>query len=415
MTVNIDACVKQVMKDKGFSESKATAVCTAAMDLADKGLLLDAGGQVLKATIDDVTGFLTSPVTLARVGVQYYYGFELDLNDRALDRIGVYRPPNEVFHEDSVASFVNLVVTDDHPNGVVSIDNVKSLQVGTVTLNDTPQALGVLTGVVTITDKEEIEKVKSGKTEVSVGYSNDLKQESGVYNNDVYEFIQTNIRANHLAIVDAGRCGPACKITLDNDKKETVMKITIDGIDYDTKNEQLGQAIVKLVKTHDEEKEEMKKDQEEKEKKDQEEKEELKKKADKAEAAKDAALKNVLDEKALDALVGERAELLSTAKEILGDAMPECTDCPKEIKTAVIDKVLDLEIKDWSVKSMDYVNASYDIALTQAKKVKDSLNSLNTDFINKDSVTKDKDGNEITRDSARKGYMEKSLKIVDAN
>ena len=70
--------------------------------------------------------------------------------------------------------------------------------------------------------------------------------------------------------------------------------------------------------------------------------EEIAAKKEKAEATKDALEKTVLDDEAINTLVSERAELLSTAKTILGDKMPECIDCPKEIKTAVIDHVLDM-------------------------------------------------------------------------
>jgi hypothetical protein len=299
---------------------------------------------------------------------------------------------------------MNLVVTDDHPTEAVTTDNVKDLQVGSV--SDVHRGVAeTLEGIITITDKDEIEEIKGGKSEVSVGYSNDLKPLKGVFNNEEYEYIQTNIRANHLAIVDAGRCGSACKLTIDHNKKEkTMIVVTVDGISFNVEDDQLGQAIRNEQKAHDQEKEEMKKKAEE----DEEEKKELKKEKEAADAARDAAMKSVLSDADLNVLVEKRAELLSTAKSILGDKMPECTDCEKELKTAVIDHILDLGIKDWSTKSMDYVNASYDIAVKQSEKVKKSINNLNDDLT---KVTMP-DGKVVTRDTAREEYKEKTLGLT---
>ena len=349
---------------------------------------------IFKATLDETTGFLTAPVNLSRTGVQEYYGFELGLEDRALDTIGVLRSPDEVFNDDSINSFTNLVITDDHPDGFVTTDNVKDLQVGTVSgiskLGET------LVGVATITDKDQIKKMKDGKLEVSVGYSNELKEKSGVLDGVKYEFVQTNIRANHLAIVDAGRCGRMCKITIDKGRIKPV-KITIDGIDFDVENDQLAQAINNQQKSFDAEKKAMQKKVDEAE----EEKEEIKKDKDKAEATADALKKSTLDDDAINVLVSDRASLISKASLILGDKMPECTDCPKEIKGAVIDKVLDMG--DLSGKSIDYIDAAYDMAVKQYDKASKGVKKLEDDFLT------DKDGNEITRDSARDGYIDKTV------
>jgi len=370
-----------------------------ALKAADNGLLLDDSSPFL-SKIDPDTGFLTAPVTLARTGIQYYMGFEIGLKDRAFDRIATYRSPEEVFHPDSIKSFVNLIVTDDHPAGIVTVDNVKKLQKGQVSeivKNDT-----VLSGIVTITDKEQIKKAEGGKAEVSVGYKNKWKAETGICDEIQYEFVQTNIRANHLAIVDAGRCGPACRLTMDNEPKEKVMiMITIDGIQYKVEDAQLAQAIQNMQSLYDAETGKLEKKLTEEE----EEKLKLKKEKDKAEAEKDALEKEKMSDSDLSALISERAELLTQAKTILGDKMPECVDCPQEIKTMVIDHVLpDMELDG---KSEDYINAAYDMAIKKQDKADDSLKNLEKDFV------KDKDGNKVTRDSARKKYMKEQLDIEE--
>lgn len=355
-----------------------------------------------KAKIDDVTGFLTAPVALARTGVQHYMGIELGLTDRATEQIGVYRPAVEVFHPDSIKSFVNLVVTNNHPTEVVTTDNVKSLQKGQV--SQVTQNNNVLEGVVTITDKNQIKETQNGKVEVSVGYSNNLKEEKGAFDGVQYEFVQTEIRANHLAIVDAGRCGSACRLTMDKKQKELVMQITIDGILYKVEDEQLAQAILKQQKAFKDAEEEMKKKMEKKKEEDEEEIEKLKKEKEKEKATADALKAKQVSDADLNKLVGDRASLLAEAKAILGDKMPDCTDCPQDIKTLVVETILpDMDLKD---QSIDYINAAYDIAIDTFKKAKKSLDSLEKNF-------KDKDGKEITRDSARDKYMKDNLKIVE--
>lgn len=365
-----------------------------AIKTAEMGLILG-DSSLLKASVDPTTNFLNAPVTLARTGIQYYMGVELGLADeRMLEKVGVLRKAEEVFHPDSIASYLNLVVTDNHPNELVTTDNVKALQIGTV--SGVTQVEDLLTGVITITDKRQIDDIKNGKREVSVGYSNVLKEESGVHDGEKYEFVQTEIRANHLAIVDAGRCGSACKLTLDH-KEDKTMVITIDGIEYDTEDKLLAQAIKKQQQSFDAEKKDLEKKVDEAE----EEKEEEKKAKEKAEATSDSIRGDILSDEDLNALISERATLLSDAKIILGDEMPECTDCPIEIKSAVIDRVLpDMKLDG---KSNDYINAAYDLALERVQKAKDSINNLNLDFVKKPK------GKVITREEARDSYMKDQL------
>lgn len=393
MPAKLKRCVEQIMKKQGVSKERAFAICTAALD----GITYDAN-SVLKATIDDVTGFLTAPVTLARTGVQYYMGYELGLTDRAMDKIGVFRSPEQVFHADAVSSFENMVVTNDHPSVLVNIDNVKDLQTGQV--SSITKLDNTIVGVVTITDKSLIKKIQSGKKEVSVGYLNDLKESAGEYQGDKYEFIQTNIKGNHLAIVDAGRCGPACKLTID-DLGGKHMIITIDGKKITVEDESLAQAILNdqaayetNLKLKDADIEKAKKE------KDEEEAEKLKamKEKDKAEAAKDALINDSLTADQTDLLVQDRAILIADARLILGDKYPkDCKSCDTEIKAAVITHVM--EDVDLSGKSKDYIAAMYDMAVKKHKKGQKSVDTLVKDLL------KDKDGNPITRDSARNKYM----------
>lgn len=359
-------------------------------------MLINDSGIKLKYSIDEISGFLTAPVTLARTGVQVYYGFELGIKDRALEQIGVYRPAEEVFAPNSLTSFINLVSTDDHPAIPVTTDNVKSLQVGQVSGVAASQDQRLLEGVLTITDAKVIAAIQGGKKEVSVGYAHKLVPDSGMFEGVKYEYVQRDIRANHLAIVTAGRCGSDCNISMDN-KGEQLMKVTIAGISFDTDNEQLVQAISNMVSDNKGKvdalllkvtaAETLAKD--------------ATAAKDAAEAKADLATKAVLTDDAINTLVNDRAVLMADALSVLGaDKMPECKTCPLELKSAVVDHVTGLDL---SGKSEEYVGAAYDMAMAQFKKGKENINNLNGDF--RKAADENHKSVDADREKARAGYM----------
>lgn len=65
-----------------------------------------------------------------------------------------------------------------------------------------------LKNALAFTDSRGIEEIESGKaTELSLSYFFDPVMTRGVWNGEPYDFIMTNIRANHLALVPEGRAG----------------------------------------------------------------------------------------------------------------------------------------------------------------------------------------------------------------
>ena len=181
--------------------------------------------RMLENKIDPNTGFLHSKVAICRSGVQEYLGRELGLTgDDALKMFNVLRHPDDVTSEASLSTYKNLVVTDDHPSeGWVNIDNIKVLQKGQLseTQIDSTQDEVHIYGMMTVTDTDLIEKAMNGKIEVSLGYARELIAEDGIYKGIPYQYKYTNIIANHLSVVDRGRCGSTCAIT--NDKKNVII------------------------------------------------------------------------------------------------------------------------------------------------------------------------------------------------
>lgn len=170
---------------------------------------------VLDAPRRTADGYLAVRAKAARTGVYQYAGHEVDpdnkhgLRDQA--SVNVLRDDAEVFDKRSVHSFIGKPITNDHPTEAVTASNWKD------------HAGGVVMGAIRdgdhlafdlmLTDADAIAKVDAGKRELSNGYSCDLVHGDFVASDGVRcAFKQTNIRGNHVAIVDKGRAGPACAI-----------------------------------------------------------------------------------------------------------------------------------------------------------------------------------------------------------
>ena len=152
-------------------------------------------------------GFVRAEGYLTRSGIFVYR----DAQGRTVREL---RPPEEVMHPDSLASFGLMPVTNEHPSELLTADNAKEYQVGTVSESVVAEGDKVRAALM-ITDAQAIESLDAGKSELSCGYTADLVQEAGVWQGQPYDAIQRNIRGNHVALVDAGRAGPACSIRMD--------------------------------------------------------------------------------------------------------------------------------------------------------------------------------------------------------
>lgn len=113
---------------------------------------------------------------------------------------------------------------------------------------------------VTITDGEAIRKIESGeRMEFSAGYFFEPVFEKGEFEGKAYDFIMTEIKGNHVALVETGRAGADVCVA---DSGETVKNIT------NNQNEDNMEEIKKETQAQDEDlREEWKKDTEFEEKK----------------------------------------------------------------------------------------------------------------------------------------------------
>lgn len=153
-------------------------------------------------------GYLEGFAIATRVGV-----FSYMKSDGSIQK--EFRPAEEVFNQDSIDSFKLKPITDEH-KGVVSVDNIKEVLIG-ITGQEIKQDNSYLAPFVKFTDKEAITKIKSGKQGLSFGYTVELEKQDGMYNGERYDYVQRNIRGNHLALVFKGRAGDKARLRIDSE------------------------------------------------------------------------------------------------------------------------------------------------------------------------------------------------------
>ncbi|MFK6082279.1 DUF2213 domain-containing protein [Acinetobacter baumannii] len=151
---------------------------------------------------------LCRDVPIARIGTLMYADGEVPITADNTGLIIIYRGEDVLFDPITIASAEGKPVTDDHPADWVTPDNWKELSKGFV--KDVRRGEGgdsdYLVADILVTDKETIQKVLDGKVEISLGYDADYVETSKG------KGLQSNIRVNHIALVEKGRCGSRCSI-----------------------------------------------------------------------------------------------------------------------------------------------------------------------------------------------------------
>lgn len=304
-------------------------------------------------------GWLRVPAAITRTGI-----FEYQQPDGSVVR--ELRLPEHVFAEDALASFDLVPLTDDH-RGMLDATTAENNVVGSVGKVRADASKSLVEAELLIYSAAAISKIEAGKTELSCGYDCDLVHAPGEWNGQKYDAIQTNIRGNHVAIVDRGRAGPEARIRLDAagdaiphrgdaaQEKQDMEKITINGITFDVPA-QAAQAIQLERKVAADTLAAVRAD------------------ADKAAARADAAeaaataSKAKLDEATSPAKLAEavaaRVALESQARRILGDEAKLDGLADGEIRSQVIAK-LDPTAK-LDGRSADYVTARFDAAIAHS-------------------------------------------------
>lgn len=194
-----------------------------------------------------------------------------------------YRPATELASNETVQSLNGIPIHLRHHVDWADMP-AKDSRVGS-TGTDAKFDAPYLKNSLHITDGDAIKRIQDGSMkELSLGYMYVPVKESGVFNGEPYDFRMTNIRANHLALVEKGRAGPDVVVgdeQPDNlpsqkmgeinqpstgetkmDREEQIKKLLDDavnaGLDPEKVKAQIDAIVAASVKTEDEDKGEAK-------------------------------------------------------------------------------------------------------------------------------------------------------------
>lgn len=320
-------------------------------------------------------GFIRDSPIVGRTGILKYK------NADGTDRFE-YRPPDEAFKADSLASLMGKPITIGH-KAMVNAGNASRLApVGTVLSEGRQDGDNIKADIV-------IYNLDTSARELSCGYTLTLDETPGTTpEGEHYDAIQRNIVYNHIAIVPKGRAGVA-RLNMDGEqvveeeepirKDDSKMadakmtKIRLDGgLEYDAAPE-VGVYVENLRK----ENEKLRADAAEAESKAKKAYDELQAKYDASHAdnekLKEEAKKAEETAKAnFDSAVKARVELLGVAEKHKIEKADSMTD--KDIKLAVIKAVRGDKV-NLDGKSDDYIEAAFDMAKDEVKAREDSMAS----------------------------------------
>lgn len=335
-------------------------------------------------------GFLCVKGIAARTGVYQYVSTELDLPGPQRI-VNVYRSPEEVFSPESMATYIDKDVTNDHPEDLVNSTTFKEVSVGHV--RGVERDGDNLIVDMIIKDQSAIDDIQSGKAELSPGYTAEYVEQPGTApDGTAYEFVQRDIKINHNAVVDAARAGKVARIfdhkpkgipTMATRKLFLDSKKTLSVVLDEEHAVIVEDGIAKLMKSLDEAND----------------------RADKAEATKDEAEEKLEEAKKAtsDAAIGVRVkqtlDTIASASKIVKNFDSKGLVSPLEIKRAALAQLK--PTRDWAGKSEAYITAAFDSAEEDAKETNDeddeddkkstndSLRGLANDLKNRPKATTD--------------------------
>ena len=301
-------------------------------------------------------GFLRVTGKAARTGVYKYLASELGLTDRPANSIvNVLRSPDEVFNADSLASYANVDVTNDHTSALVDASTFKSTSVGHV-IGATRDGDFVNVEMI-VKDAAAIKDIESGKSQLSPGYTAVYVAEVGTYDatGETYEFKQTDIKINHTALVKRGRGGPQVRID-DNEGVKPMIKVMLDsGVALEVADEASAKLVTDALKDAAQRVAD------------------AEAKAEKAEAERDMKEEELEaeKEKTCDAAISARVEAIAKTRadavKVAGDKFAcDSVDMATIQRAALTAKRPTI---DWATKSDVYVQAAFDMALAEPQTV----------------------------------------------
>ena len=192
----------------------------------------------------DANGFLhVKNCHCTKVQIAQYLGSEIS-NDLVPDKVyNVFRPEEELNKAETIQSLNGVPLQLEHHDDTAERP-AQYTRIG-ATGTDAVFEFPYLSNSLHFFNQKAIDLIESGeKCELSIGYDCEIHKESGEYEGQPYDFVQRNIKIQHVALVECGRAGADVKVS---DSKEIILnseKTEVKQMD----KEKLLQLINELVK-----------------------------------------------------------------------------------------------------------------------------------------------------------------------
>lgn len=163
----------------------------------------------------DINDFLTvkrNPIS--RAGVFQYLGSSIGGDADPNQVYNVYRPASTLSDPEAIESFKLIPIIDDHtmlgPREKGMTPAEEKGQHGTTgeQVEFDPETK-ILYSNLRVPSEAMKREIEDGKIDLSLGYRCAYKKSSGFFEGMPYHYIQTDMRGNHLALVDEARCNVA--------------------------------------------------------------------------------------------------------------------------------------------------------------------------------------------------------------
>ncbi|QOV06229.1 putative capsid maturation protease [Burkholderia phage Maja] len=146
---------------------------------------------------------------ISSFGIFEYSAGQLGLPGDPNRIVNVFRPESAINDPEAIASFQTVPFIDDHEmlSGFEGDEDATAPEDYGIegVLTNVQYDSGWLKGDLKIFTRRLQRALDSGKCELSLGYSCDFLEQPGTWNGQDYEVVQTNMRGNHIALVDAAR------------------------------------------------------------------------------------------------------------------------------------------------------------------------------------------------------------------
>jgi uncharacterized protein len=328
----------------------------------------------IKGTEITEEGFLHVPAHVGKPGILVYYR-----GDSQLDHIPefkhlplgtpipILRDEKETFDPKSLASYRYKPVTNNHPlDGLLNSGTAKKHQVG-MTKGKVRRTEDTIRLGLVITDQGAISDAQAGKRAISPGYTCELVVGDGVHPVwGEYKGKQTEIRCNHIAIVNAGRAGHKVRLGDEAKRKRKELNMpdkeilnlhrrTFGGVtvSFSDQGAEVVDGMTAKIAAYKKENDNLRV-----------ELADVKKKLDEAKGRLATLEDKQTDVAALDKAVNDRATLITDAKRL----HPEIKTEGKTNTAIMLDALSKASTRDYSGKSDDFVRGAFLEAVDKAEK-----------------------------------------------